>query len=83
MPSRRRSRTAGWTWPSATCRDWRAPKALPILQERYVVLLRQGHPLAGALRDRAALERLDFVLVVSHAEPARALHLLGLQRASG
>lgn len=54
-------------------------ESLPILQERYVVLLRQGHPLAGALRDRAALERLDFVLVVSHAEPARALHLLGLQ----
>lgn len=51
----------------------------PILQERYVVLLRQGHPLAGALRSREALEQLDFVLVDSHAEPARALHLLGLQ----
>lgn len=50
-----------------------------ILQERYVVLLRRGHPLAGALRDRSALEQLDFVLVASHAEPARALHLLGLQ----
>jgi DNA-binding transcriptional LysR family regulator len=50
-----------------------------ILQERYVVLLRRGHPLAAALRDRSALERLDFVLVASHAEPARALHLLGLQ----
>jgi DNA-binding transcriptional LysR family regulator len=51
----------------------------PLLQERYVVLLRKGHPLAGALRDRAALERLDFILVASHGEPARALHLLGLQ----
>ncbi len=50
-----------------------------ILQERYVVLLRRGHPLAGSLRNRAALDRLDFVLVASHAEPARALHLLGLQ----
>jgi len=50
-----------------------------ILQERYVVLLRRGHPLAGRLRNRAALDRLDFVLVASHAEPARALHLLGLQ----
>lgn len=50
-----------------------------ILRERYVVLLRRGHPLAAALRDRAALDRLDFVLVASHAEPARALHLLGLQ----
>lgn len=51
----------------------------PLLQERYVVLLRRGHPLARALTDRAALERLDFILVASHAEPARALHLLGLQ----
>ena len=54
-------------------------ESAPILQERYVVLLRRGHPLAGRLRKRAALEQLDFVLVASHAEPARALHLLGLQ----
>jgi DNA-binding transcriptional LysR family regulator len=54
-------------------------ESAPLLQERYVVLLRRGHPLAAALRDRAALERLDFILVDSHAEPARALHLLGLQ----
>lgn len=52
---------------------------LGLLQERYVVLLRRGHPLAAGLRDRAGLERLDFVLVASHSEPARALHLLGLQ----
>jgi DNA-binding transcriptional LysR family regulator len=54
-------------------------ESAPLLQERYVVLLRRGHPLAPALRDRAALDRLDFILVASHAEPARALHLLGLQ----
>lgn len=52
----------------------------PLLQERYVVLLRRGHPLARQLRDRTAVEQLDFVLVASHAEPARALHLLGLER---
>jgi DNA-binding transcriptional LysR family regulator len=51
----------------------------PLLDERYVVLLRRGHPLATKLRDRAALDRLDFILVASHTEPARALHLLGLQ----
>lgn len=51
----------------------------PLLEERYVVLLRQGHPLAGRLKDRAALEQLDFILVRSHTEPARALHLLGLE----
>ncbi len=44
-----------------------------------MVLLRRGHPLASRLRDRAALEQLDFILVRSHGEPARALHLLGLE----
>lgn len=51
----------------------------PLLDEHYVVLLRQGHPLAAALADRDALHRLDFILVASHAEPARALHLAGLE----
>lgn len=51
----------------------------PLLEERYVVLLRRDHPLAGGLTDRAALERLDFILVKSHVEPARALHTLGLE----
>ncbi|MFY9511306.1 MAG: LysR family transcriptional regulator [Rubrivivax sp.] len=54
-------------------------ESAPLLQERYVVLLRRGHPAGPVLRDRAALEALDFILVASHAEPARALHLLGLQ----
>lgn len=51
----------------------------PLLEERYVVLLRRGHPLARRLTDRAALERLDFIVVKSHAEPARALQMLGLE----
>ena len=51
----------------------------PLLEERYVVLLRQGHPLARKLRDRAALEQLGFIVVRSHNEPARALALLGLE----
>ena len=50
-----------------------------LLTERYVVLLRRGHPLARRLRDRVALERLDFIVVHSHAEPARALQQLGLE----
>ncbi len=54
-------------------------ESAPLLQEHYVVLLRRGHPQARALRHREALTGLDFVLVTSHAEPARALHLLGLQ----
>jgi len=49
-----------------------------LLEERYVVLLRRGHPQAADLRDRGALASLSFVLVASHTEPARALHRLGL-----
>lgn len=50
-----------------------------LLDERYVVLLRHDHPLADSLPDRAALQALDFVLVASHVEPAKALRLLGLE----
>ena len=52
---------------------------LHLLDERYVVLLRQGHPLADKLGERSALQQLDFILVASHLEPAKALHQLGLQ----
>lgn len=51
----------------------------PLMSERYVVLLRAGHPLAGTLRDRASLARLAYVVVQSHTEPARALQQLGLE----
>lgn len=54
-------------------------ESLSILEERYVVLLRRGHPQAARLQARSALEQLEFVLVDSHTEPARVLHLLGLQ----
>jgi len=50
-----------------------------LLNERYVVLLRRGHPLARQVRDRATLEQLDFIVVRSHTEPAKALQLLGLE----
>ena len=78
-PSPRRWSRAGWTWPSATCPAWWAPNTSTLLMERYVVLLRRGHPLAKSLRDRAALEQLDFIVVHSHSEPARALQQLGLE----
>lgn len=51
----------------------------PLLDEHYVVLLRRGHPLATALHERSALRQLDFILVASHVEPARALHHAGLE----
>lgn len=79
--------------------------AVLLERERYVLLVRRGHPLLRRLKgskgataskaptnpkgpkpskepaanDRAALEQLEFILVSSHIEPARALHLLGLQ----
>ncbi|MCB1998398.1 MAG: LysR family transcriptional regulator, partial [Rhodoferax sp.] len=52
-----------------------------LLTERYVLLLRRGHPLAGALGhqpDRAALRQLEYIVVRSHTVPARALQQLGL-----
>ena len=52
---------------------------LALFEERYVLLLRAGHPLRRRTRTRASLESLDFVLVRSHNEPAKALHRLGLE----
>ncbi len=52
---------------------------MALFEERYVLLLRAGHPLRRRIRTRASLESLDFVLVKSHSEPAKALHRLGLE----
>jgi DNA-binding transcriptional LysR family regulator len=52
---------------------------MALFDERYVLLLRAGHPLRRKTRTRASLEQLDFVLVKSHSEPAKALHRLGLE----
>lgn len=50
-----------------------------LLDERYVVLLREGHPQRGRITDRTSLESLEFILVQSHGEPAKALGRLGLE----
>ena len=44
-----------------------------------MVLLRTDHPLRARVRSRASLRALDFLLVKSHAEPAKALQRLGLE----
>lgn len=53
-----------------------------LLRDRYAVLLRAGHPLATALRDRAPrladLSRLEFAAVRSHSETLRILQQLKL-----
>jgi DNA-binding transcriptional LysR family regulator len=52
---------------------------IDLVEERYVVLVRDAHPLRRRVRSRKSLELLDFVLVKSHAEPAKALTRLGLE----
>ena len=49
-----------------------------LLAERYVVLMRAGHPLASRAPTRAALARLRYAIVRSHGATARALKDLGL-----
>jgi DNA-binding transcriptional LysR family regulator len=49
-----------------------------MFDECYVVLIRSNHPLAGARATRAALGKLDYIVVRSHAETGRILHRLGL-----
>ena len=49
-----------------------------LLHERYVVVMRRGHPLAHLRPTRAALARLDYALVRAHPATTRALHDLGL-----
>ena len=48
-----------------------------LLRERYVVLMRRGHPLAGRAPTRAALRQLHYVVVRSHPATERALRELG------
>jgi DNA-binding transcriptional LysR family regulator len=50
-----------------------------LLHERYVVLMRAGHPLARRAPTRTALSTLDYVLVRSHLATERALQALGLR----
>jgi DNA-binding transcriptional LysR family regulator len=49
-----------------------------LFDERYVVLIRDAHPLAAARASRATMARLDYIVVRSHAETGRILQRLGL-----
>jgi DNA-binding transcriptional LysR family regulator len=57
-----------------------------LLKDRYIVLLRAGHPFAQQQQQRRsgaalleALRKLDYVAVRTHAETLRILHLLKLE----
>jgi DNA-binding transcriptional LysR family regulator len=51
---------------------------IDLLSERYVVLMRAGHPLASRPPVRSALAKLRYAVVRSHGATARALKDLGL-----
>lgn len=61
----------------------RATRTLPLLADRYVVLVREGHPAFARPRRRTAglaqLRRLDYVAVRSHSDTLRILQLLQLE----
>jgi DNA-binding transcriptional LysR family regulator len=56
-------------------------ESIPLLEERYVLLMRRQHPLTRGLRRREpseAMRSLHYAVVASHTEPQRALQALGL-----
>jgi DNA-binding transcriptional LysR family regulator len=63
----------------------RETRRAELLRDRYVVLLRSGHPLRARLQrlrgaaQLRALQQLDFVAVRTHADTLRILQRTGLQ----
>ena len=51
----------------------------PLIDDHYVVLMREGHPLRRKVKRRDSLQALEFILVQGHGEPAKALMRLGLE----
>ena len=58
-----------------------------LLKDRYIVLLREGHPMARKFRRKGRsgeamleqLQQLDFVAVRTHSDTLRILQMLGLE----
>ena len=50
----------------------------PLLNERYVALLRADHPLAGVAATHEGLRQLDLIVVRQHTQTAHLLQRLGL-----
>ena len=49
-----------------------------LIADRYVLVVRRGHPLAQSLETAATRRRLEYIVALSHPEPEKALHRLGL-----
>lgn len=59
----------------------RSTERVKLLDDRYVVVVRAGHPLVSATKARTTLhdlQRLEYVAVRSHSETLRILQQLGL-----
>ncbi|MGE4338218.1 MAG: LysR family transcriptional regulator [Pigmentiphaga sp.] len=52
---------------------------LPLINDRYVVLVREGHPLANRRLGAKGLAQLEYVMVRSHSDTLRILALLKLE----
>ncbi len=52
---------------------------VPLIDDRYIVLLREGHPLARKRLGVKGLARLEFIMVRSHSDTLRILSLLKLE----
>jgi len=50
-----------------------------LIADRYVLVVRSGHPLAASLASRRSVDRLEYVVAQSHPEPLKALVRLGLE----
>ena len=49
-----------------------------LIADRYVLMVRRGHPLSSSLESAATRRRLDYLVAHSHPEPEKALRRLGL-----
>ncbi|MEP6875549.1 MAG: LysR family transcriptional regulator [Burkholderiales bacterium] len=59
--------------------DVRGTEHERLIADRYVILAREAHPLAATLGTKRSLQQLDYLVSLSHPEPAKALTRLGLR----
>lgn len=58
--------------------DLRGTEHERLITDRYVIVARKGHPLAATLGTKRSLAQLEYLVSLSHPEPARALARLAL-----
>ncbi len=58
--------------------DVRGTEHERLITDHYCIVARQDHPLAAALGTKRSLQQLEYLVSLSHPEPAKALARLGL-----